>query len=648
MQQHPPPHTAEPSRKRSKKERACDLCRRKKIRCDFNHIYPDNMCSSCRGYGKMCTFNEAAKKRGPPKGYVEALENRLKRMEHLLLTMASSSQISPATVRHYINDSRDDNDDQGDAFNDEDETADGQDRSASPSISPPPAADQPPAKRDALESVQIENAKKGLYSYLGSSSGVYMLDQLYPKAPGAKQMVRGTEDDVMVARVDIATNFPTASEWPKEWPVPPKPVLDRLVDLYFEKLNRFLPIIDEQEFMEKYEKGQVTEPLLISIARTTLQMISDDDPVFPASQVTRRALYEKCSSIMNNDYDIDFMVPDISTIQILLLGALTSGDWGPKSTNWLAVSIAVKMAQDLGLHRSNNQWNASGERGEARKRLWWSAYVIDRWVCAGLGRPLSVNDADCDLEYPSVGENGEYTAFVAVVKLSCILGDVLRAICSPRARSMSDQSKEIEQIAKQLTQALDHWHEALPPTLRLDRGECQRIHDQDIDEALKIKLTGSAGYLRLTFNAVKLLTRRPFIYFGETTTSTVVVPDDCMNLLREMFDLYTKMPPASLFQMGWSLSSYSLSQMTMLFLLNLRNVDPAIVEEASKSVDVFKQTVKQLENNFIECKFTAFVDYVKKTIEEEKLPSETPTKAPTNTFWGASSGMDWHQMVDFF
>lgn len=35
-------------------------------------------------YNYDCTYVEVAKKRGPPKGYVESLENRLEKMENLL------------------------------------------------------------------------------------------------------------------------------------------------------------------------------------------------------------------------------------------------------------------------------------------------------------------------------------------------------------------------------------------------------------------------------------------------------------------------------------------------------------------------------------------------------------------------------------
>lgn len=57
-------------RKRSKVSRACDECRRKKIRCDATGEAGDDSCSSCKRVGTTCQFSRVPMKRGPSKGYV--------------------------------------------------------------------------------------------------------------------------------------------------------------------------------------------------------------------------------------------------------------------------------------------------------------------------------------------------------------------------------------------------------------------------------------------------------------------------------------------------------------------------------------------------------------------------------------------------
>lgn len=71
--------------KRRRAKRSCDYCRRKKTRCDGDTNHP---CSKCRVANVNCLFLTERKKRGPAGGsYVELLENRLKRMESLLVNL---------------------------------------------------------------------------------------------------------------------------------------------------------------------------------------------------------------------------------------------------------------------------------------------------------------------------------------------------------------------------------------------------------------------------------------------------------------------------------------------------------------------------------------------------------------------------------
>ncbi|KAK9468910.1 hypothetical protein V1512DRAFT_245725 [Lipomyces arxii] len=73
-------------RKRSKVSRACDECRRKKIRCDATLDSGPEQCSSCKRVGEKCSFSRIPMKRGPSKGYIKELEDRLNSLEHSMST----------------------------------------------------------------------------------------------------------------------------------------------------------------------------------------------------------------------------------------------------------------------------------------------------------------------------------------------------------------------------------------------------------------------------------------------------------------------------------------------------------------------------------------------------------------------------------
>ncbi|KAK8088599.1 fungal-specific transcription factor domain-containing protein [Apiospora hydei] len=76
------------------KRLACMICRKRKLKCDG--VKPS--CSTCTRLGHTCAYDEVRRKSGPKRGYVKALEERLKMVESLLQTPESSSANSNNTT----------------------------------------------------------------------------------------------------------------------------------------------------------------------------------------------------------------------------------------------------------------------------------------------------------------------------------------------------------------------------------------------------------------------------------------------------------------------------------------------------------------------------------------------------------------------
>ncbi|KAI1101265.1 hypothetical protein F4804DRAFT_16282 [Jackrogersella minutella] len=70
-----------PPRKRSKVSRACDECRRKKVKCDAISENGDEPCSNCSRSAIRCLFSRIPQKRGPSKGYIKELADRIHHIE---------------------------------------------------------------------------------------------------------------------------------------------------------------------------------------------------------------------------------------------------------------------------------------------------------------------------------------------------------------------------------------------------------------------------------------------------------------------------------------------------------------------------------------------------------------------------------------
>jgi len=78
----------------------------------------------------------------------------------------------------------------------------------------------------------------------------------------------------------------------------------------------------------------------------------------------------------------------VGTVQALLLMAIQQMGFCESQRAWLYVGMAIRMAQDLGLNceLSEQEQIRNPVLAEQRRRTWWSCYVVERLVCAGLGR----------------------------------------------------------------------------------------------------------------------------------------------------------------------------------------------------------------------------------------------------------------------
>lgn len=75
---------------------ACMVCRKKKVKC--NGVQP--ACARCQAMGLQCQYSDPPKKRGPPKGYVEVINSRARRIESLL---SNSGGIVSHTAHNLVN-----------------------------------------------------------------------------------------------------------------------------------------------------------------------------------------------------------------------------------------------------------------------------------------------------------------------------------------------------------------------------------------------------------------------------------------------------------------------------------------------------------------------------------------------------------------
>ncbi|GAA5829418.1 hypothetical protein JCM3766R1_001091 [Sporobolomyces carnicolor] len=197
---------------------------------------------------------------------------------------------------------------------------------------------------------------------------------------------------------------------------------------------------------------------------------------------------------------------NVPNIQALLLYAFTgeSEKGTAASKTWNILGLAIRMAQDLGLHRrlgTERKEQSEADHAELRRRVWGGCLIADRWMAAIYGQPMMIDLADCDTLLPSVFDirpnrdfNSDHRPYLfnsALISLSVLLGRILKAVYSPTGILMLS-----EKDAKELVSDLAAWVDGLPEELKFEGPE---------------KSSPEQGYLHLLYIPVRFLYTRPFM-----------------------------------------------------------------------------------------------------------------------------------------
>ncbi|OAG39280.1 hypothetical protein AYO21_06484 [Fonsecaea monophora] len=132
---------------------------------------------------------------------------------------------------------------------------------------------------------------------------------------------------------------------------------------------------------------------------------------------------------------------------------------------WWWIGVAVRQAQELGLHRECNagQTFRPGESIGLRHRIWWTLFARERLTAICQGRPCIINPRDCDVREPSPTDfpdpdDPRAMVFVQWVRLCAIVG---------RVGDHLRRNPNGAQVAHERLEELRKWAQNLPESLRL-------------------------------------------------------------------------------------------------------------------------------------------------------------------------------------
>ena len=504
--------------KRRRIARACDMCRKKKIKCDGKAP----KCSHCENYKTECIFTPQEKKRAPPKGakYIEGLENRLGRMESLLRmsgllaqddgktdlgtlekrlaerqgSLPRSSGASPAEQQPQqlvgARPASIQSTPQNQHFSPGMESMTGSESTKegkNPFKKDPKEVD---ALADQMCSLITNNV--GETRYIGSSSGFSIF------SPKGIQWVNEKTGDSSFQKMIASATADDKIGW-DHWrpevfndlfsrrifkPLPPRQECYALLKDYFENFNCMFPLFHEPTFMHLVDKHYSLDPYegsgwwaSLNVALAIAHRLRVMSNVVGQEEDDHAWGYLK--NAMAVFTELTMRNTDLLSVQALLGMALfLQGTPNPQPSFFL-VAAAIRLAHSIGLHKSGSGFNLNEVENEQRKRVFWIAYLLDKDICLRSGRPPAQDDDDMNVEPPSedppdnVGNvpltnelDGKKT--MNLFRLMCtfaqIQSRVYKQLYSVKASRQSDG--ELLNTIGELDASLEEWKDSIPIDFR--------------------------------------------------------------------------------------------------------------------------------------------------------------------------------------
>ncbi|KZV60489.1 hypothetical protein PENSPDRAFT_759962 [Peniophora sp. CONT] len=554
-----------PAAKKRRTSLACDVCKKRKIRCDGK--VAGGKCSNCNEFEWPCTYDSATKKY--PSGYVQALQTKIDKLEALLRELHPDKDFTARVgttltrtnwmQKGVLGDSELENPrvfvaglskPTSTPFSAASHPAATSQSSDAASSSPHPlfVGNTATPKTDAGNNDHEVVVKLNKLSLLPSRIKQTCLGNYYGRSSSRALIVNalalsqelGSDLDLETAS-DEFTDLMRPEFWQKQsWETkydalampqyrfPEPDLLVQLVDLYFDKTHVDLPIVHQPSFRRDLRDGlhlssRDFAAVVLLVCANAARYCDDPRVILPGSVNAHSAGYEWFSQVQ---FAASVgLSSDASLLQALALGVLyLSGK--SEIAAWNICGASIRMAENLGIHRKPAYDTEPSINDELFKRAFWTLILFDRWLSSSLGRPCAIFDDDLDLDFPidcddmylaptdgspafkqPDGRPSYISYFIWTLKLSQIMGSALRTLHA------SDKTKahhgfngpEWEQRAIAFYDStLNRWLESLPTYLRWDPNCKDPV------------LYQQAASLMARFHEMQIIIHRPYISPGQS------------------------------------------------------------------------------------------------------------------------------------
>ncbi|KAK3312694.1 fungal-specific transcription factor domain-containing protein [Apodospora peruviana] len=285
-----------------------------------------------------------------------------------------------------------------------------------------------------------------------------------------------------------------------------------LIDLYFRIVHPSYPILHKGVFLEKFARSykEFSPPLLAAVYLLAMDWWEYDRELAtntkPDADALLRTAMKALMGVIHR--------PKLSSVQAgLLLLQRSGGD------SWVLTTQVVAVGEELGLHLDCTNWNIPEWEKGLRRRLAWAIFMQDKWSALIYGRPSHVRSSDWQVPRVSLADFPESAAdeddkegstevekgrllFIHLTKLTQIMASALDLLYSPdqtRIQELVATSgvQRLLELVKPLAVHLKEWANDMPPELRM--------------EDVKTRKLCSNGYLHLSYFVTEIIIYRHVI-----------------------------------------------------------------------------------------------------------------------------------------
>ncbi|KAL2019718.1 hypothetical protein VTK56DRAFT_9255 [Thermocarpiscus australiensis] len=213
----------------------------------------------------------------------------------------------------------------------------------------------------------------------------------------ASSAVAGAKSAHSSVTVDLDQESGDSAVFSPTQPSDPTPEVhpDILLDIYFSRFHdKPFHIFDESTLRQRLQLNQVPSYLVHAIYAVAARYAPH-----PSGYQSAVKLSEEYAAKSRLEIDTD--EPSVDAVQalVLLVTAFTASGKGKKA--YMLLTSAVGMAMALELHREMDiNARVTPIERETRRRLFWTCYLLDRFLACGSKRPSLISDRAILLRLP--------------------------------------------------------------------------------------------------------------------------------------------------------------------------------------------------------------------------------------------------------